>query len=147
MGFGYLMVFALAFLLFQRSATLSSQIMPITFIVLGLGIVCGCCGKLAVDTLGGSGYQWLLYWEILCLLHFLSICFTSRLYPILHGPIITLQTTKGAVIFPYWIRRILFYVTLLVFLPFSCGLTPFASLGQWKDHFKLKLLDFYGSEW
>lgn len=147
MVFGFLMIIAVAYLLFQRSATSSSQTMPVTFILLMLGIGCGYCGKLCVDTLGGSGYVWLLYWETLCLLHFLSIVCTSALYSILHGPVTTLQTTKENTIFRYWIRRFLFYVTLLLFLPLCCGLLPFASLSQWKDYFMLKALDFYGSEW
>ncbi|KAK7350835.1 hypothetical protein VNO77_09826 [Canavalia gladiata] len=145
MAFGILMIFAVAYLLMQRSTT-SSQTMPVTFILLMLGIGCGYCGKLCIDTLGGSGNMWLLYWEILCLLHFLSIGWTSALHIVLHGPVDALPTTKENTIFRYWIRRFLFYATLLVFLPLICGLMPFASLGQWKDHFMLKVSDFSGSE-
>lgn len=146
MLFGVIMIFAVAYLLIQRSAASSTQTMPVTFILLMLGIGCGYCGKLCVDTLGGSGYVWLSYWEILCLLHFLSIGFTSILYSILHGPLTKLQSSKENTIFPYWIRRILFYGTLLVVLPLCCGFLPFASIGQWKEYFMLKVLDFYGSE-
>ena len=146
MMFGVLMIFAIAYLLIQRSTT-SSQAMPVTFILLMLGVGCGYCGKLCVDTLGGSGYVWLLYWEILCLLHFLSIGFTSILYQILYGPVTTTQTSKENTIIRYWIRRILFYATLLVFLPLFCGLVPFASLCEWKDHFWLKVSDISESEW
>ncbi|TKY73911.1 CPR-5 protein [Spatholobus suberectus] len=146
MMFGVLMIFAVAYLLMQRSTT-SSQTMPVTFILLMLGIGCGYCGKLCVDTLGGSGNVWLLYWEILCLLHFLSICWTSALFRILHGPVTASQTTEEKTNFRYWIRRVLFYAILPVFLPLFCGLMPFASLGQWKDHFTLKVSDFNGTEW
>ncbi|RVW55058.1 Protein CPR-5 [Vitis vinifera] len=55
----------------QVSAS-SKQTMPVTFIILLLGVVCGVAGKFCVDTLGGSGYHWLLYWEALCLLHFMT---------------------------------------------------------------------------
>ncbi|KAK7282410.1 hypothetical protein RIF29_11146 [Crotalaria pallida] len=134
MLFGVLMIVAIAYLFVQRSS-LSSQTMPITFIFLMLGIGCGYCGKLCVGTLGGNGYVWLIYWEILCLLHFLSIVFTSTLYPILHGPVTALKTTKQSTFFPYWIRQCLFYATLVLFLPVFCGTMPFATLGQWKDHF------------
>jgi hypothetical protein len=147
MVFGFLMIIIVAYLLFQRSTTLSSQTMPITFIVLMLGIGCGYCGMMCIDTLGGSGYIWLLYWEILCLVHFLSICWTSALYTILHGPITTLQTMKRNTILRYWIRRFLFYAVLLVVLPLCCGLMPFASLGQWKDHFMSKVFYVQESEW
>ncbi|KAK2419234.1 protein CPR-5 [Trifolium repens] len=147
MVFGFLMIIIVAYLLFQRSTTLSSQTMPVTFIVLMLGIGCGYCGMLCIDTLGGSGYIWLLYWEILCLVHFLSICWTSALYTILHGPITTLQTMKRNTILRYWIRRVLFYAVLLVVLPLCCGLMPFASLGQWKDHFMSKVFYVQESEW
>ncbi|CAL5204251.1 unnamed protein product [Lathyrus oleraceus] len=145
MVFGFLMIIVVAYLLFQRASTLSSQTMPVTFILLMLCIGCGYCGKLCIDTLGGSGNVWLLYWEILCLLHFASICWTSALYRILHGPIDVMQTKKGNTIFRYWIRRLLFYVILLVVLPLCCGLMPFASLAQWKDHFMSKVIT--GSEW
>ncbi|CAI8598767.1 unnamed protein product [Vicia faba] len=141
MVFGFLMIIVVAYLLFQRASTLSSQTMPVTFILLMLCIGCGYCGKLCIDTLGGSGNVWLLYWEILCLLHFVSICWTSALYRILHGPIEVTQTKKGNTIFRYWIRRLLFYVIMLVVLPLCCGLMPFASLDQWTDHFMSKVVD------
>jgi hypothetical protein len=35
---------------------------------------------------------------------------------------------------------------LLVFLPLLCGLAPFASFDQWKDHFLLKVLVFNNFE-
>ncbi|KAK7353561.1 hypothetical protein VNO80_19011 [Phaseolus coccineus] len=146
MLFGVLMIFAVAYLLLQRSTT-SSQTMPVTFVLLMLGVGCGYCGKLCVETLGGSGNVWLLYWEILCLLHFLSLCWTPALFRILHGPVTEWQTTQKKSIFGYWIRRVVFYTILLLFLPLFCGLMPFASLGQWKDHFTLKWSDFNGSEW
>lgn len=140
MLFGVLMIVTIAFLLLQRSAT-SKQIMPVTFMLLLLGVACGLAGKLCVDTLGGSGYHWLLFWETLCLLHFISNAYTSALFLILHGPVNVSQGTKGNAIFPYWIRQFLFYVILLLFLPLFCGLMPFASLGEWKDHFSLLVRD------
>ncbi|KAG2711760.1 hypothetical protein I3760_04G091600 [Carya illinoinensis] len=141
MLFGVLMIVIIACLLLQRSAT-TKQIMPVTFMLLLLGLACGFAGKLCVDTLGGSGYHWLLYWETLCLLHFISNVCTSSLFGILHGPVNVSQGTKGNVILPYWIRRFLFYATLLLFLPLLCGLVPFASLGEWKDHFSLRVNDY-----
>lgn len=147
MMFGVLMIFAVAYLLLQRSTTSSSQTMPVTFILLMLGVGCGYCGKLCVETLGGSGNVWLLYWEMLCLLHFFSLCWTPALFQILHGPVTAWQTTKKKTIFQYWIRRVIFYTILLVFLPLFCGLMPFASLDQWKDHFTMKGSEFNGSEW
>lgn len=140
MLFGVLMILAIAFLLLQRSAT-AKQIMPVTFIILLLGIMCGFFGKLCVDTLGGSGYHWLIYWETLCMLHFFSNVCTSALFFILHGPIDVSQGTKGNTIFPYWIRRVVFYCTSFLFLPLFCGLTPFASIGEWKHHLLLLVTD------
>ncbi|XP_059433041.1 protein CPR-5 isoform X2 [Corylus avellana] len=140
MLFGVLMIVTIAFLLLQRSAT-SKQILPVTFMLLLLGVACGLAGKLCVDTLGGSGYNWLLYWETLCLLHFISNVWTSVLFLILHGPVNVSQGTEGKAIFPYWIRQFLFYGILLIFLPLFCGLMPFASLGEWKDHFSLLVRD------
>ncbi|KAL5751775.1 hypothetical protein ACOSP7_021956 [Xanthoceras sorbifolium] len=134
MLFGMLMIITIAYLLLQRSGS-SKQTMPITFILLLLGFACGFAGKLCIDTLGGSGYHWLLYWESLCLVHFFANVCTSALFRILHGPINVSQGTKDNTIVPYWIRRSLFYAIMLLFLPLVCGLLPFASLGEWIDHF------------
>ncbi|KAA0036253.1 protein CPR-5-like [Cucumis melo var. makuwa] len=136
MAFGVIMILAIAYLLLQRSAT-SNQAMPITFIVLLLGGACGLVGKLCIDTLGGSGYHWLMIWETLCLLHLFANIFTSALFLILHGPIEVSQPKNRHMILPYWFRRVVFYTLLLVFMPLLCGLIPFAGIGEWKDHFCL----------
>ncbi|KAG5245264.1 protein CPR [Salix suchowensis] len=137
MAFGILIILAVAFLLVQRSST-SNRTMPITFILLLLGAFCGFTGKLCVDTLGGSGSLWLLYWEASCSLQFLSIACTPTLFRVLHGPVVRVsQGTKPGTIFPYWLRRLLFYATSLLFLPLCCGLLPFAGPGEWTGHFCL----------
>ncbi|XP_042971301.1 protein CPR-5-like isoform X3 [Carya illinoinensis] len=141
MLFGVLMIVAIACLLLQRSAS-TKQIMPITFMLLLLGVACGFAGKLCVDTLGGSGYHWLLHWEILCMLHFISNVYTPFLLLVLHGSVNVSQGTKGKAIFPYWIRRVIFYAIMFLFLPLFCGLVPFASLSEWKDHFLLLVTDY-----
>ncbi|GAB2282937.1 hypothetical protein Dimus_017473 [Dionaea muscipula] len=134
MLFGLLIILAVAYLLIQR-ATITKQMMPVTFIVLLLGTGCGFAGKLCLDTLGGSGYHWLMYWEILCAVHFFANICTPFLFGILHGPITVSPGVTGSAIFPYWLRRVFFYLSVLLFLPLLCGLIPFASLGEWKDHF------------
>ncbi|CAK8537401.1 unnamed protein product [Lathyrus sativus] len=116
--------------------------MPVTFILLLLGVTCGYCGKVCIDTLGGTGFLWLLYSAVLCMGHFLSIVFTPTLFKILHGSVAASQQTKHNIILPYWFRRFWFYGTLLVFLPLFCGLTPFAGVNQWKDHFLMKVSIF-----
>ncbi|CAK8578859.1 unnamed protein product [Lathyrus sativus] len=141
MAFGVLMIFAIAYLLIMRSTSVSDT-MPVTFILLLLGVACGYCGKVCIDTLGGSGSLWLLYWEILCMVHFLSIVFPPTLFKILHGPVAASQQTKQNIIFPYWFRRFWFYGTLTVFLQLFCGLKPFAGVSQWKDHFLMKVSIF-----
>lgn len=139
--FGFLMILVVAYLLFQRSSS-SRQTMPITFIVLFLALFCGLAGKICVDTWGGSGYLWLVYWETLCLLHFVCNICTSTSYFILHGPLTVSPGMKHNTRVPYWIRRVMFYGTLLFFLPLLCGLHPFAGLGKWKDHFLLQLSNY-----
>lgn len=138
MSFGILMILAIAYLLFQRSA-MSGPTMPVTFILLLLGAVCGLAGKFCVDTLGGNGYCWLLYWEVLCLLHFFANVFPSAFYHILYGPV---SVSQGAnvVRLPYWIRRFAFYSILLLVLPTLSGLLPFASIHDWNDHFSEKIM-------
>ncbi|XP_057972419.1 protein CPR-5-like [Malania oleifera] len=140
MVFGFLMILAVIYLLLQRSSTMK-QTMPITFILLLLGVACGFAGKLCVDTLGGNGYHWLLYWEALCLLHFFSNIWTSVLFLILYGPVRVLEGTKDNSIFPFWLRRYLFYGIELLFLPLLCGLMPFAGFVEWKDHFLALVTD------
>ncbi|XP_031388497.1 protein CPR-5 isoform X2 [Punica granatum] len=139
MLFGILMILAIAYLLLQRSSC-SNQTMPVTFLLLLLGVACGFAGKLCVDTLGGSGFHWLLVWEVLCLVHFFANMFTSVLFLVLHGPVDAALEPKGrAVLIPYWTRRILFYAMVVLFLPLLCGLIPFGSASEWKDHISRKI--------
>nr|XP_016435624.1 PREDICTED: protein CPR-5-like [Nicotiana tabacum] len=142
MLFGAILILAIAYLLLQRSAT-SNQTMPVTFILLLLGVGCGFAGKFCIDTLGGSGYHWLIYWETLCLLHFFSNVCISTLLLILNGPVTVSEKSTRDTRFPYWMRRSVFYTTLLLFLPLLCGLMPFAGPGEWKDHFSSLVLDAF----
>lgn len=142
MLFGAFMILAIAYLLLQRSAT-SNQTMPVTFILLLLGVGCGFAGKFCIDTLGGSGYHWLIYWETLCLLHFFSNVCISTLFLILNGPVTVSEKSARDRTFPYWMRRSMFFSTLLLFLPLLCGLMPFAGPGEWKDHFSSLVLDAF----
>lgn len=145
MAFGVIMILAIAYLLLQRSAT-SNQAMPVTFIVLLLGVACGLAGKLCIDTLGGSGFHWLMVWETLCLLHLFANIFTSALFIILHGPIEVSQGKIRHTILPYWFRRAVFYSLLLVFMPLLCGLIPFAGISEWKDHFCLLVTEMIAAD-
>uniref|UniRef100_A0A7N0ZSQ5 Protein CPR-5 n=1 Tax=Kalanchoe fedtschenkoi TaxID=63787 RepID=A0A7N0ZSQ5_KALFE len=134
MLFGVLMILAITYLLLQRSAA-PHQSMPITFILLILGIACGFSGKLCVDTLGGDGYIWLLYWEAMCVIHFFANVFTSSLFTLLYGPITFNLRIRNSTVFSYLSRRVIFYAITLFILPLTCGLIPFASTDEWKDHF------------
>lgn len=137
LSFGLLMILVVAYSAFQRSAS-SGPIMPVTFILLLLGALCGTAGKLCVDTLGGNGYRWLVYWQAFCLVHFLANAFPSGLYLVLYGPVSVTQSIK-VIRIPYWIRRYTFYAVMLLVLPTLSGLLPFASLKDWKDHFSQKM--------
>ncbi|XP_047314547.1 protein CPR-5 isoform X2 [Impatiens glandulifera] len=146
MLFGLLVFLAIIYLLFQRSSVLTQSTMPVTSVLL-LAVACGFSGKLCIDTLGGSGYHWLLLWELLCFIHFLSNVCASVVFYILHGPILVNQTSiNRRTIFPYWIRQVMFY-GLLIFLPLSCGLVPFASLYDWKDHFSSRGSEYFANYW
>ncbi|XP_020704233.1 protein CPR-5 [Dendrobium catenatum] len=138
MLFGLLMIVVIAYSLLQRSA-ISGSTMPITSILLLLGVACGIAGKLCVDSLGGSGYHWVIYWEALCLLHLFANIFPSILYFVLYGPVLVAKREKP-VWLPYWIRRYTFYGILLLVLPTMAGLLPFTSLIDWKDHFTEKIM-------
>lgn len=133
---GGFMIVAIAYLLSQRSGT-QCQTMPVTLLVILLGVVCGLSGNLCIYTLGGDGGCWLILWWIFCSLHIFSNIWTSALYVILNGPIIVSEkmTKNDDPLVPYWCRRVLFYAIAALFLPVLCGLLPFASLSEWKDHF------------
>ncbi|KAM0913260.1 hypothetical protein ACQ4PT_012276 [Festuca glaucescens] len=130
--FGILMVLLIAWLIFQRSA-MTGPNMPITFNLVLLGGVCGFAGRFCVDTLGGDGNVWLIFWEILCAIHLLGNSYPSLLHRGLHGPISVTHRPK-AVGLPYWVRRYIFYATLSLILPCLAGLLPFASLSDWTEH-------------
>lgn len=136
MAFGVIMILVIAYLLFRRSTT-STTAMPVTFIILLLGVACGLVGKLCIDTLGGNGLHWLMVWETLCSMHLVSNVFTSTLCLILNGPIDVSQGKNRHTILPYWFRRVVFHTILLAFMPLLCGLIPFASISEWKSHFYL----------
>ncbi|CAD6224407.1 unnamed protein product [Miscanthus lutarioriparius] len=85
-----------------------------------------------VDTLGGDGNVWLIYWEALCSIHLLGNIWPSLLHRMLYGPISVAHKTK-AVHLPYWARRYTFYVLVSLILPCLAGLLPFASLSDWKE--------------
>ncbi|XP_062098185.1 protein CPR-5 [Humulus lupulus] len=141
MMFGILMIICTAYLVFQRSGS-SPQTMPVTFLVILLAFACGFAGKVCVDSLGGSGYHWILFWETICLVHFFCNVWTSTLFFLLYGPVNVSQGVKDKTRLPYWVRRVMFYATLLLFLPLLCGLIPFAGLKEWKDHFLLRITDY-----
>ncbi|CAM0943856.1 unnamed protein product [Alopecurus aequalis] len=130
--FGILMILLIAWLIFQRSAMTGAN-MPITFNLVLLGGVCGFVGRFCVDTLGGDGNVWLVFWEILCAIHLLGNSYPSLLYRGLHGPI-SVTHRSNAIGMPYWVRRYIFYAMLSLILPCLAGLLPFASLSDWTEH-------------
>lgn len=132
MVFGLLMILVISYSLLQRSSV-SGSTMPVTSILFLLGIACGIAGKLCIDSLGGSGYRWLVFWEMLCLIHLFANLFPSLLYRALYGRVVVAggeRTDRTR----YWIRKYTFYCTLLLVLPAMAGLLPFASTSVWKDH-------------
>lgn len=131
-SFGVLMFFLIAWLIFQRSA-ITGPNMPVTFNVMFLGVLCGSVGRFCVNTLGGDGTVWLIFWEALCSIHLLGNNWPSLLHRMLYGPISVTDRTK-AVRLPYWARRYAFYVLVSLILPCSAGLLPFASISDWKEH-------------
>lgn len=131
-SFGILMILLIAWLIFQRSAMTGTN-MPITFNLVLLGGVCGFVGRFCVDTLGGDGNVWLIFWEILCAIHLLGNSYPSLLHRGLYGPISVTRRPK-VVGLPYWVRRYIFYAALSLILPCLAGLLPFASVSDWREH-------------
>ncbi|KQK01710.1 hypothetical protein BRADI_3g57717v3 [Brachypodium distachyon] len=131
-SFGVLIILLIAWLIFQRSA-MTGPNMPISFNLVLLGVVCGFVGRFCVDTLGGDGNVWLVFWEILCAIHLLGNSYPSLLHRGLYGPISVTHRPK-AVGLPYWVRRYILYAVLSFILPCLAGLLPFASLSDWREH-------------
>lgn len=129
--FGILMLLLIGWLIFQRSA-MTGPNMPVTFNVMILGVLCGYFGSCCVDTLGGDGNVWLIYWEALCSIHLLGNIWPSLLHHMLYGPISVTHRTKAGHL-PYWARRYTFYILVSLILPCLAGLLPFASLSDWKE--------------
>ncbi|XP_010484292.1 PREDICTED: protein CPR-5 [Camelina sativa] len=142
--FGLIMLLVLAYFIMQRSSG-RTQAMPISFIVIVLGIFCGLPVKVCVDTLGGDGKLWLMFWEVFCLFHLFANVFTLTLYGLMYGPIINVtQVTKSSrfkTLFPYGARRSVLYVVFIFVLPAITGLLPFATFGEWRD---LAMDNFFG---
>lgn len=121
---GSIVVAVVASSLLRRSITSSSQSMPATILIIILGGVCGFAGKLAVDTIGGSGIRWLVAWEIFCMLHALTNCFTPSVYSVLHG---SPSSTRAKFGIPFWFRRLSFHIIMVLVLPVLAGQLPFGS--------------------
>lgn len=132
LGLGIISFVAAALL--RKSVASNSQAMPATILIVVLGGICGFAGKLAVDSLGGSGYHWLLMWEAFCLVHTLGTCFTSTLYRILNGTPESVtgkwQWQRQTYFMKPWLRRFWFHVTMVLVLPILTGLIPFAHLRE-----------------
>lgn len=138
---GFAAIAVIASTLVRNTVTSTSQVRPTTIIVLLLGLVCGCAGKFSVDTLGGSGFHWLVQWEIFCLLHVFCTSCPASLFQILNGPAsIHVGIEKKPRWFPLWIRKFAFHTVLLV-LPVMAGLTPFAPIREWAEHISLFIFD------
>ncbi|WZZ00729.1 hypothetical protein YC2023_073057 [Brassica napus] len=131
--FGVLMILVITYFIIQRSSGTAKQTMPVTFIVIFLGIVCGLPGKFCVDTLGGDGKLWLLLWETLCVLQFVANVFTLAFYRLMYGPVTT-QGGRCDTMVPYWARRSVFFALVVLALPVMNGLLPFATYGEWREH-------------
>ena len=144
MGFGIIMIVAIAWLAFQRSSVAGTH-MPVTFNFILLGVICGFAGRFCANTLGGDGNIWLICWEVLCSIHLLGNCYPSVLYRVLHGPI-SVSHTKEVVWFPYWIRRWIFYAMLGFIIPALTGFLPFASLSDWLHHFSQEVKSIFVGE-
>ncbi|CAN8251581.1 unnamed protein product [Cochlearia groenlandica] len=143
--FGILMIIGCTYLIIQRSSG-AKQKMPVTFIVLFLGIVCGLAGKICVDTLGGDGKLWLLLWGVFCLVQFVSNVFTLALYGVIYGPMSSVtQGTKRSRLVPYWVRRSFYFGMIMFVLPFANGLLPFATFGEWRNHVTVAVSGYLGS--
>ncbi|CAM6106033.1 unnamed protein product [Calypogeia fissa] len=118
--------------LLRRSVTSSSQTMPATIIIVVLAGICGFAGKISIDSLGGDGYLWLLFWETLCFLHAFATTCTPWLYKYLYGPSSKFYQSGAS----SWMKfcsicaRFSFHTFLAFVLPTMAGLLPFASLND-----------------
>lgn len=140
MLFGLAVIVLLASSLLRRTVSSSSQTMPTSIILIVLGLICGYAGKLSVESLGGSGFCWLVQWEAFCLLHAFSAYSPASVLYVLNGPPSTHEVKEKQHMFPFLLWKFIFHALLLV-LPVMAGLTPFASVTEWKNHFSVVIFD------
>ncbi|KAJ3695936.1 hypothetical protein LUZ60_001313 [Juncus effusus] len=131
--FSVLIILIISYLITQKSS-ISGRNMPITFNITLLMVFCGFTGKWCVDSLGADGIRWLVFWEILCGIHFLGNVFPGFVHGILYGHVEVLE--RRDLRMKYRIRRWVLYGILLVVLPVLAGLLPFAGFDGWVEHFK-----------
>ena len=142
MFFGLGVISIVAAALLRKSVSSKSQAMPATILIIILGGLCGIAGKVAVDSMGGSGHHWLLTWELFCVIHTAATCFTPFLYWVLNGtPPSTISSVAAAtgkgqrrklhlVTMPPWLRRLVFHMCMVLVLPVLAGLLPFATIQE-----------------
>ncbi|CAA7060426.1 unnamed protein product [Microthlaspi erraticum] len=118
-SFSVLMILIFTYFIIQRSSGMK-QAMPVSFIVVFLGVFCGLIGKFSVDTLGCNGKLWLILWEVFCALQLAANVYMLPLHGLIYGP------TQGTMV-PYRARRVLFFGLVNLLLPVIIGFLPFAA--------------------
>ncbi|GBG69762.1 hypothetical protein CBR_g4593 [Chara braunii] len=128
---GFLILSMAAWLMMRRNAVVTAHDRPVTSLFLTLGVVCAYAGKVAVDSAGGSGWHWLMVWEILCMIHIYASCHTATVYRLLNAryPEEDEQsrkkdkgrhdevTLRALLSVPIWVRHFVLRLLLVVVLP------------------------------
>ncbi|GBG89669.1 hypothetical protein CBR_g49522 [Chara braunii] len=135
---GFLILSVSAWLVLRRNVIVTAHERPVTSLFLTLGVFCGYAGKVAVDSSGGSGWHWLMIWQVLCVIHICANCHIGRVYRLLNGrwPDEDEQarktgdgrdelTLRAALSVPIWLRHLTLRVFLLGVLPLVASFLAF----------------------
>lgn len=129
--FSVLVILLFTYFIIQRSSGMK-QAMPVSFIVVFLGVFCGLLGKFSVDTLDANGKLWLVLWEVFCVLQLVANVYMLPLHGLIYGPV-TQRTNSSPcnTMVPYRARRVLLFGVINLVLPVIMGFLPFAAtLGE-----------------
>ncbi len=121
------LILGIGWLVTRHSLLGSPHTMPLLKLLIGLGVLCGLAGSVAVSRLGGVAVRWWLAWEALIGAHLLCIWQEQRLHQLLSSRLGGHDSTPARMLME--LKMPAFLCVLAVCLPMCVGVLPF--LEQW----------------
>ena len=129
------LILGTGWLVTRHSLLGSPHTMPLLKLLIGLGVVCGLAGSVAVSRLGGVAARWWLSWEAFIGTHLLCIWQEQRLHHLLS---LSLEGHDGMPTRMLMeLKMPAFLCVLAVLLPMCVGVLPFLEQWPWSASFTL----------